>query len=181
MEYLRRFLKKDEENRSFPLISSQMAEAKIRKGYKEAFSLTNTIVTVDFSQVTSFADPIEASLHVVSLTSDGENGTLTHLMPGVDIKEYADQLKNFHQHPASVCLVGGVAGATDSMITNLYNELIPLGFVMPSELEHADTGGFLIDRYTTLFADKVLVERDYYSGPKETVQLSFPEITVALE
>lgn len=176
MEILNLLRRKEKASGSFPMISAIDAINRITKAGREGISLTNTIITVDFARTPSFRDTEEATMCVVVLTSDAKKGSLTHLIPDADVEKFTMQLKKYHTEPAAACLVGGEDRTSEKIINEIYDRLPRLGFSMPSETCHSDTGGIGVDRRATLYADKVRVKR--YSSPDsiQTFELKFPNI-----
>ena len=135
----------------------------------------NKIFLINFNEISSFTDFNKASMCVEVMTSDGQLGSLSHLQLDSDPETFADELTAALGAPSAVCLSGGEDGVSEKFISSLVTALTKRGFQVSLDSSNADIGGENIFRRATIYRDKVVVEKQYYSGLTEKVELQFPK------
>ena len=124
---------------------------------------------VDFSRVESARDIMSAEACIEVFTSDGEKGTINHLLHNIDPVEFASDLKNrIGTENVSVCLAGGWIKFPNSITLGkkLLDELKAVGF----KIGETDLGGNS-SRLGTIYKDRVEIEKTDLSSKARTTQI----------
>lgn len=71
---------------------------------------------------------------------------------------------------------GGETDLSENFVNYTVRELTSKGFIVSKDPKHSDIMGRMIDRRSTLSADKVIVRDMPYTGQPYTTTLSFPQV-----
>lgn len=149
---------------------------------KQRFQVPENVQMVNFAKDSSLTDCWRADACVEIATSDGNTGTISHVSIACDPVLFARDLRDFlGQDEIPVCLVGAACETSGDpayqLAVGLLENLSTAGFVVSAEPDHSDLFG-LCTRQSTLFADKVLVNRRPYGSGREleTRTLRFPKV-----
>ena len=125
--------------------------------------LNKSTIKVSFDSTPETKGPMTANACVEVHTSDGLEGTLTHLMIGTDTKAFAEDLRSMvGKSGVPTVLVGGDSNSNESirLMYGLRKELVEKGFKVVA----SDLGGNC-GRRSVLRKDDVEIEvEDYQHG-----------------
>src|SRR3990167_7922535 len=137
-----------------------IGEREPETGFQIArFDVLRDTHRVNFAEQASFTDPIVADACVVVLTSDGDQGSISHLAVDSNPLAFAEDLRDLlAKARVPVCLSGGIGtcGPSVRLANSLVDSLRRVGFVVSTSPLHSDLLG-RFSRQATLLADRVQV------------------------